>query len=142
MSYLFFKRNHSTDMCVHAPRELISCFKEHSSPAFICYADASKPFDQINHWKMFRSIWPDLKKVKVKVEVCSLDIGQNSSHKFTLLIPAQRICSHRNHFNSLGSIQVNCHLLNSHDSVTVLPGTHLHCWVNRDKLGKAPYKGR
>ena len=57
---------------------------------------------------LFISDYCNCKKVKVKVEVCSLALKQKYSHNFTELSPGQWTCCHRYHFNSLGSIQTSC----------------------------------
>ena len=49
-----FKQNHGTDMCIFAPRQTIDYYKRNSSPVFICYLDASKAFDRVNHWCLFK----------------------------------------------------------------------------------------
>ena len=48
-----FKQNHGTDMCIYALRQTIDYYKRNSSPVFICYLDASKAFDRVNHWCLF-----------------------------------------------------------------------------------------
>jgi hypothetical protein len=48
-----FKQTHSTDMCIFALQQVIDMYIALSSPVFICYLDASKAFDRINHWKLF-----------------------------------------------------------------------------------------
>ena len=49
-----FKQNHGTDTCIYALRQTIDCYKRNSSPLFICYLDASKAFDRVNHWCLFK----------------------------------------------------------------------------------------
>ena len=49
-----FKQNHGTDMCIYALRQTIDYYKRNSSPVFICYLDASKAFDRVNHWCLFK----------------------------------------------------------------------------------------
>ena len=48
-----FKQNHGTDMCIYALRQTIDYYKRNSSPVLICYLDASKAFDRVNHWCLF-----------------------------------------------------------------------------------------
>ena len=45
-----FKQNHGTDMCIYALRQTIDTYKRNCNPEFICYLDASKAFDRVNHW--------------------------------------------------------------------------------------------
>ena len=51
-----FKAKHSTDMCIYALKEVISYYRKHSSPVFVCFMDASKAFDKINHWTLFKKL--------------------------------------------------------------------------------------
>ena len=52
-----FKQNHCTDMCIYALRQTIDNYKRNSSPVFICYVDASKAFDRVNHWCLFKKLF-------------------------------------------------------------------------------------
>lgn len=49
-----FKNEHGTDPCVYALKELVSNYKRHGTTVFICFLDASKAFDCINHGKLFK----------------------------------------------------------------------------------------
>ena len=51
-----FKSKHSTDQCIYILKEVIDFYKSHNSPMFLCYMDASKAFDRINHWTLFRKL--------------------------------------------------------------------------------------
>jgi len=51
-----FKTSHSTDLCVYALCEFIEYFKSRSTSVFISFLDASKAFDKINHWTLFRKL--------------------------------------------------------------------------------------
>ena len=51
-----FKSGHGTDMCVYVLKHVINYYVSHDSPVFICYLDASKAFDRINHWKLFKKL--------------------------------------------------------------------------------------
>ena len=51
-----FKKKHGTDMCIHAFRQTIEYYKQNSSPVFICYLDAIKAFDRVNHWLLFKNL--------------------------------------------------------------------------------------
>ena len=50
-----FKQNHGTDMCIYALRQNIDYYKRNASPVFICYLDASKDFDRVNHCCLFKN---------------------------------------------------------------------------------------
>ena len=46
-----YKKGHSTDMCIFTLKECIRYYTVHSTPMYVCFLDASKAFDCINHWK-------------------------------------------------------------------------------------------
>lgn len=47
-----FKNKHSTDMCIDALKEVVSTYRKPNSSMFLCFLDASKAFDRINHGKV------------------------------------------------------------------------------------------
>ena len=40
----------TTDMCIFALKEVIEFYNSRSSPLYMCFMDASKAFDKINHF--------------------------------------------------------------------------------------------
>ena len=42
-----FKPKHSTDLCIYTLTEVIEFYK--SSSVYVCFMDASKAFDRVNH---------------------------------------------------------------------------------------------
>ena len=48
-----FKSHHSTDLCIYTLREIVEYYKSHSTSFYICFMDASKAFDRVNHWTLF-----------------------------------------------------------------------------------------
>lgn len=48
-----FKRKHGTDLCIFALKEIVSKYTSQNSSVFLCFIDASKAFDRINHEKLF-----------------------------------------------------------------------------------------
>ena len=44
-----FKPGHSTDMAVYSLKHIVDYYSSQSSPVYICFLDASKAFDRINH---------------------------------------------------------------------------------------------
>ena len=46
-----FKPAHSTDMCVFLLKQAILQYNTHGSPVFVSFLDASKAFDEVNHYK-------------------------------------------------------------------------------------------
>ena len=51
-----FKTGHSTDMCIFAFKQIMEYYTSFSSPVYICYMDASKAFDRLNHWRLFNCL--------------------------------------------------------------------------------------
>ena len=51
-----FKSKHSTDQCIYILKELIEFYRSHNSPKYLCFLDASKAFDRVNHWTMFKKL--------------------------------------------------------------------------------------
>ena len=49
-----YKKGHSTDMCIFTLKECIGYYTVHNTPMYVCFLDASKVFDCINHWKLFK----------------------------------------------------------------------------------------
>ena len=51
-----FKEAHGTDLCIFTLKQVIEFYRLQGSPVYICYLDASKAFDRINHWTLFTKI--------------------------------------------------------------------------------------
>ena len=51
-----FKIGHGTDMCVFTLRQVIEFYHSLSSPVYVCFLDASKAFDRLNHWALFQKL--------------------------------------------------------------------------------------
>ncbi len=51
-----YKQKHSTDMCIFLMKEVIDFYNTLSSPVYVCYMDASKAFDRINHGHLFQKL--------------------------------------------------------------------------------------
>ena len=65
-----FKPGHSTDMAIYAVKEIVDYFVRNNSPVFLCFLDAKKAFDRVNHWKLFDKLLRngmDLRIVKLLV---------------------------------------------------------------------------
>lgn len=51
-----FKKKSSTDMCIFLLKEVIDYFNSNGSPVYVCFMDASKAFDRVNHWHLFAKL--------------------------------------------------------------------------------------
>ena len=51
-----FKRKHSTDLCIFTVKSVTKYYTKENSPVYTCFVDASKPFDKINHYILFRKL--------------------------------------------------------------------------------------
>ena len=51
-----FKQGHSTDLCIHILKEVINYYRTHNSSVFVCFLDATKAFDRVNHWTLFKKL--------------------------------------------------------------------------------------
>ena len=49
-----FKANHSTYLCIYTLKEVIDFYKSQSTSIYVCFMDASKAFDRVNHWLLFK----------------------------------------------------------------------------------------
>jgi hypothetical protein len=48
-----FKSDHPTETCIYVLKEILHFYKSRGSPVVICFMDASKAFDRVNHWTLF-----------------------------------------------------------------------------------------
>ena len=48
-----FKHGLSTELCIFSLKQCIEYYRSLSSPVYLCYLDASKAFDRINHGRLF-----------------------------------------------------------------------------------------
>ena len=51
-----FKPDHGTSMCVFTMKQIVEYYMNLGSPVYVCYLDASKAFDRINHWCLFSKL--------------------------------------------------------------------------------------
>ena len=51
-----FKKKHATDLCIYTVKSIIKYYNYFSSPVFTCFLDASKAFDRVNHWTLFKKL--------------------------------------------------------------------------------------
>ena len=51
-----YESGHSTDLCIYELSELIEYFKSRSTSVYVAFLDASKAFDRMRHWTLFRNL--------------------------------------------------------------------------------------
>lgn len=51
-----FKKKHGTDDCIYVLKEVIDMYNHLNSSSFICFFDASKAFDRVNHSLLFKAL--------------------------------------------------------------------------------------
>ena len=52
-----FKPKHGTDMCIFALKEILDLYNRHNTTICMCFIDASKAFDYVNHEKLFSKLY-------------------------------------------------------------------------------------
>ena len=51
-----FKPKRSTDMAIYAVKEITDYYTRNNSSVFVCFLDARKAFDRVNHWKLYEKL--------------------------------------------------------------------------------------
>ena len=51
-----FKKKHATDLCIYTVKSVIKDHNHFSSAVFTCFLDASKAFDRVIHWTLFKKL--------------------------------------------------------------------------------------
>ena len=51
-----FKRKHGTDQCIYVIKEIIDLYTKLNGSVFVCFLDASKAFDRVNHTTLFMQL--------------------------------------------------------------------------------------
>ena len=51
-----FKKKHDTEHCIYALKNVISYYSWFGSPVYTCFLDASKAFDRVEHWSLFKKL--------------------------------------------------------------------------------------
>ena len=50
------KRKHGTDQCIYVLKEIIDLYRTLNGSVFVCFLDASKAFDRVNHRTLFKNL--------------------------------------------------------------------------------------
>ena len=51
-----FNQKHSTDLCIYTVKSAIQYYNDFNSPVYICFLDAPRAFDRVNHRTMFKNL--------------------------------------------------------------------------------------
>ena len=51
-----FRKKHSTDLCIFTVKSVIKYHNLYNSPVYSCFLDASKAYDKVNHWALFKKL--------------------------------------------------------------------------------------
>ena len=49
-----FTKAQSTDLAIYTLKEVVQYYTARGSPVFACFLDATKAFDRVNHWLLFK----------------------------------------------------------------------------------------
>ena len=51
-----FKAGHATDLCIFTLKQIVEFYRAAGSNVYVCFLDASKAFDRVNHWFLFEKL--------------------------------------------------------------------------------------
>jgi len=51
-----FKSSHGTEMAIFSLKQTVAYYRETDSPVYLCFLDARKAFDRVNHWTLHREL--------------------------------------------------------------------------------------
>ena len=43
-------------LCIYTLKEIVEYYKSHSTSVYVCFMDAAKAFDRVNHWTLFKKM--------------------------------------------------------------------------------------
>ena len=55
-----FRKKHSTDLYIFTVKSVIKYYILYNSPVHSCFLDASKAYDRVNHWALFKKLLKQL----------------------------------------------------------------------------------
>ena len=85
-----FKPRHGTEMAIFTLKQTINFFVSRGSPMYLCFLDAKKAFDRVNHWTLFKKLIErgapvhivKLLKYWYQQQQCSIRWGSSTSNPF------------------------------------------------------------
>ena len=51
-----FKQAHGTEIAIFALKQTVDFYHNHDIPVYMCFLDAKKAFDRVNHWMLARKL--------------------------------------------------------------------------------------
>ena len=87
-----FKKKHSTELCIFTVKSVIKYYNLYNSPVYSCFLDASKAYDRVSHWALFKKLLKRSNSVIIvrilmfwysKQEIC-IKWGNETSTCFTI----------------------------------------------------------
>ena len=51
-----FKQAHGTEMAIFAPKQSVDFYRYQDTPVYMCFLDAKKKFDRVNHWTLAKKL--------------------------------------------------------------------------------------
>ena len=53
---IWFKQAHGTEMAIFAVKQTVDFYHNHDTHVYMCYLDAKKAFDRVNHWTLAKKL--------------------------------------------------------------------------------------
>ena len=80
-----FKAKHGTDTCIFALKEILDLYNRHNSTIFMCFIDASKAFDRVNHEKLFYKLYNrGAPRSLIRIQSMYVKWGESTSAPFNV----------------------------------------------------------
>ena len=122
-----FKKEHGTDVCIFALKDVINYYRKLKTPVFLCFIDAKSAFDRVSYKKLFTLLccrgcpkyvilllfnWYSLTKIHVKWGNCkSSAFKMNNGIKQGSCISPYLFCLYVDELNiELKRSNIGCHV--------------------------------